>query len=173
MEKNLKEDIMQVYEIGYLLVSSIPEEKVADEVTTLKAVLTKKDAEFIGEEAPELRTLAYTMIKKIGTANIRFTQGYFGWFKFELAKKEIESVKKAIDENKNVLRSLIITTVRDNTYLGKKSPSASIVKSNDVLAGEVVADAVVTDAAVVADVVVAEVSPEELDKSIDDMVKEA
>jgi ribosomal protein S6 len=60
MDKNIKEDRQQVYEIGYLLVSSIPEEKVAGEVDALKAILSKKGAEFIGEEAPELRTLAYT-----------------------------------------------------------------------------------------------------------------
>jgi ribosomal protein S6 len=160
MDKVLKEDTIQVYEIGYLLVSSIPEEKVTSEVAILKEVLSKKGAEFIGEEVPELRTLAYTMIKKIGTANIRFTQGYFGWFKFELAKKDIESIKKAIDENKNVLRSLIITTIRDNTYLGKKAAVASIIKLIEIneVAGEIVAGVA---------------SPEELDKSIDEMVKEA
>ncbi len=159
MDKVLKEDALQVYEIGYLLVSSIPEEKVASEVAILKEVLSKKNADFIGEEAPELRTLAYTMIKKIGTANIRFTQGYFGWFKFELAKKDIEIVKKAFDENKNILRSLIITTIHGNTYLGKKAAVASIVKpveANDI----------------VSEVPVEVVSPEELDKSIDEMVKE-
>ncbi len=166
MEKkieNLKEDRQQVYEIGYLLVSSIPEEKVASEVTSLKEILSKKGAEFIGEEAPELRTLAYTMIKKIGTSNIRFTQGYFGWFKFELSAKDIESVKKSFEENPSMLRSLVITTIRENTYLGKKAPVATIIKEEEIVVAEVVAS----------EVPVVPASVEEMDKSIDEMVKEA
>ncbi len=162
MEKVLKEDQVQVYEIGYLLVSTIPEEKVSEEVTSLKSILTKKGAEFIGEELPELRTLAYTMIKKIGTSNHKFDQGYFGWFKFSLPKKEIESIKKAFEDNKSMLRTLIIKTIKENTYLGKKSPVESLVSKEeevsvvDVSSGDSVA-----------------VSSEEIDKSIDDMVKEA
>lgn len=166
MDKNIKEDRSQVYEIGYLLVSSIPEEKVASETASLKEILSKKGAEFIGEEAPELRTLAYTMVKKIGTSNHRFDQGYFGWFKFELAVKEIESVKKTFEENQHMLRMLIITTVRENTYLGKKSPTASVIKADEAV------PAGVTDVAKD----LAPVTPatlEEMDKSIDAMVKEA
>jgi ribosomal protein S6 len=163
MEKVLKEDQTQVYEIGYLLVSSIPEEKVDSEVATLKEVLSKKGAEFIGEEAPEMRTLAYTMIKKMGTINHRFEKAYFGWFKFELSKKDIESVKKAFEENKNMLRTLVITTIRENTYLGKKAFVANILSREDEVAS---AEVPAADA-------VAPVSVEEIDKSIDAMVKEA
>ena len=156
MEKNLKEDRSEVYEIGYLLVSSIPEEKVASEAAALKEILSKKGAEFLGEEAPELRTLAYTMVKKIGTSNHRFDQGYFGWFKFEMAAKSIEAVKKAFEERPSMLRMLLITTVKEATYLGKKAP---------------VVEAPVTESAEAP--VVAPASAEEMDKSIDAMVKEA
>ncbi|MEK7463653.1 MAG: 30S ribosomal protein S6 [Patescibacteria group bacterium] len=158
MDKNIKEDRSDVYEIGYLLVSSIPEEKVVSEVASLKEALSKKGAEFIGEETPELRTLAYTMTKKIGTSNQRFDRGYFGWFKFEMPVKEIESIKKSFEENPHMLRMLVITTVRENTYLGKKSPAVS---------PEVAAEPVKEVAPV------APASIEEMDKSIDAMVKEA
>jgi ribosomal protein S6 len=161
MEKVLKDDQVQVYEIGYLLVSTIPEEKVATEVASLKETLTKKGAEFIGEEAPELRTLAYTMIKKMGTSNHRFDQGYFGWFKFALPKKDIVSVKKSFEENKNMLRTLVITTIRENTYLGKKAPVAALVtKEEEIAVVESPVDTTVS-------------SVKEMDKTIDDMVKEA
>src|SRR5690348_15230815 len=93
-ETSQKNDAMKVYEIGYLLVSSIPGEKVADITAALKGILVKKGASLIAEEAPELRNLAYTMIKKIGTANQRFHTAYFGWLKFELAIGEIQSVKE-------------------------------------------------------------------------------
>ena len=170
-DKVLKEDRVQVYEIGYLLVPSIPEEKVTTEVAVLKGILSKKGAEFIAEEAPELRTLAYSMTKKIGASNNHFDNGYFGWFKFELSTKETESVKKVFEENPHMLRMLFITTVKEGTYLGKKSPSASLSKVEEVVAEPTVEP--VAEPAVVAEVSAAPVSVEEIDKSIDEMVKGA
>jgi ribosomal protein S6 len=166
MQDTLKGDVKKVYEIGYLLVSSIPKEKVADAAAKLKDVLSKKGAEFIGEEAPEMIPLAYTMTKKIGTSNHRFDRGYFGWMKFELATKEIEEVKKTIDIDANVLRYLIITTVRENTYLGKKAP---------VVPGKIaeIAEGVPAEAAPEEAPVEEKSNLEEVDKSIDEMVKGA
>ncbi len=164
MEKNMKEDRSQVYEIGYLLVSSIPEEKVAHEVDSLKEILSKKGAEFISEEAPELRTLAYTMIKKIGPSNHRFDKGYFGWFKFELSAKEIEGIKKTFEANVNMLRMLVISTIKENTYLGKKSP---------VPMPEVPVEAPVDSVESGLDPVATSAVVDDMDKSIDAMVKEA
>jgi ribosomal protein S6 len=164
MEKNMKEDRSQVYEIGYLLVSSIPEEKVAHEVDSLKEILSKKGAEFISEEAPELRTLAYTMVKKIGPSNHRFDKGYFGWFKFELSAKEIEGIKKTFEANVNMLRMLVISTIKENTYLGKKSP---------VPMPEVPVEAPVDSVESGLDPVATSAVVDDMDKSIDAMVKEA
>lgn len=160
----MKEDRSQVYEIGYLLVSSIPEEKVANEVDSLKEILSKKGAEFISEEAPELRTLAYTMIKKIGPSNHRFDKGYFGWFKFELSAKEIEGIKKTFEANVNMLRMLVISTIKENTYLGKKSP---------VPMPEVPVEAPVDSVESGLDPVATSAVVDDMDKSIDAMVKEA
>ncbi len=100
------------------------------------------------------------MRKKIGSSYHNFDQGYFGWVKFELQADEIDSVKKAFESHPSMLRTLVITTIRENTYLGKKSP----VPTPEIQA-EVVAE-------------VAEVAPvaapvEEIDKSIDALVKEA
>ncbi len=166
MQENIREDALKVYEIGYHLVSSLPREKVADVATALKNVLSKKGASIIGEEAPELIPLSYTMIKKIGTANHRFDQAFFGWVKFELSTKEIEEVKKTFDIHPDVLRYLLITTVKENTYLGKKAPVAPglIADAVEGVPAEVVApEAPVEDKATI----------EEMDKSIDEMVKEA
>jgi ribosomal protein S6 len=163
MQENIKDDVMKVYEIGYLLLSSIPREKVADVAAVLKDALSKKGASIIGEEAPELIPLSYTMVKKIGTANHRFDQAFFGWVKFELATKDIEDVKKSFDLDKNVLRYLLITTVKENTYLGKKAPVAPGLIAE---AEGIPAEAAAPEAA-------PEEKVEEIDKSIDEMVKEA
>jgi ribosomal protein S6 len=160
-----KGDLIKVYEIGYLLVSSIPKEKVAENVSALKDIIIKKGAKIIAEEAPEFTALAYTMVKKIGAANHRFNEGYFGWIKFDLAASEIESVKKAFEEHVNMLRVLVITTIRDITYLGKKAPAS--IQAEDVVAGADVAGEV----APIDTATKAAASTEEIDKSIDEMVK--
>lgn len=159
-----KEEIRKVYEIGYVLVSSIPEEKVGTVIAGLKDLLKEKGAEMIAEGAPELRTLAYTMVKKIGPSNHKFSQGYFGWMKFELLGSEIEGIKKAFETREDMLRTLVITTVRTDTYLGKISPAFGVENN---------AQAAVLGTAPVADApaIVAKVSTEEIDKSIDEMVK--
>ncbi len=167
MQENIHDDAKKVYEIGYLLVSSIPREKVADVAATLKEVLSKKGAEIIGEEAPELIPLSYTMIKKIGTSNHRFDQAFFGWVKFELSTKEIEEVKKTLDLHPDMLRFLLITTVKENTYLGKKAPVAPgliVSTAEGVPAEAATPEALPEDKPA---------SIEEMDKSIDEMVKEA
>lgn len=160
-ETNIKETEAKAYEIGYLLISSIPGEKVAEVVTSLKDVLSKKGASFIGEGAPELQPLAYTMVKKIGSQNHRFDEGYFGWFKFLLQAGDIESVKKTFDMHPDMLRMLLITTVKEDTFLGKKAPVAVLTKAEEIA----------IDVPVVAEA--APASIEEMDKSIDEMVKGA
>ena len=104
--------------------------------------------------------LAYTMRKKtVAGSYQKFDDAYFGWFKFEAASNKIEDIKKAFELHPSVVRMLLITTVRENTYLGKRAP-AILAKMNAPLAPEK------KDAAPAATI-------EEMDKSIDDMVKEA
>ncbi len=151
MTRSKKTDEPKVYEIGYLLVSSIPEEKVSAKVEELKAVLSAKKVEMIAEEAPALETLAYTMIKKIGAKNIRFTQAYFGWIKFATEPESIIKIKQAFDADDEILRHLLITVPREATYLGKRT--STIMKEEVVEAP-------------------AEVAPE-AEKAVDETPKEA
>lgn len=169
MAETNRDDVKKVYEIGYLLVSSIPQEKVTDVVASLKSVLSKKGAVVIAEEAPELISLAYTMIKKIGTANRRFDEGYFGWIKFELQANDIEEVKKAFEMHQDVLRFLAMTTIKENTYLGKRAPAAPVI----VPATEVPVESVESAGTVPPEEKPASASMEDMDKSIDEMVKGA
>ena len=169
MQSIEKVEGVKVYEIGYLLVSSIPAEKVTENVSALKDIIIKKGAHVIAEGAPELRPLAYTMIKKIGTANVRFPEAYMGWIKFDLPTAEINAVKKSFEEHPNMLRCLVMTTVRENTYLGKMSPV--FTRAEDIAAP--VAEAPIADAvAVVAgEPAAAASSASDIDKQIDEMVK--
>ena len=114
----------KVYEIGYLLVPSIPQEKVAEQTSGFAALLAKNSAEVIDEESPSLISLAYEMDKSTGGgAHQRFDQGYFGWIKFSCSPSAIEEIKKSFDQNQTVLRILAVATVKEKTYLGKRAKS--------------------------------------------------
>jgi ribosomal protein S6 len=164
-------DAQKVYEIGYILVSSVPGEKVGSVTESLKNVLLKKGAVVIEEESAEMIPLAYTMIKKIATANHRFDEGYFGWIKFELGANEIEEVKKTFDLVPEMLRFLLIT-VRESTYLGKKA----LVEATSTIAPDIDVESV--DPLNITEPLPLDVKPlpasvEEMDKNIDEMVKGA
>lgn len=110
----------KIYELGVQIVSSIPEEKMLEIWNSFKALIEKNKGQIISEETPKLNDLAYQMIKRIGGKNLRFTNAYFGWVKFEIETESINSIKEAADKNENVLRSIIIKTVRENTLQGHK-----------------------------------------------------
>lgn len=152
-ETTKREDGFKVYEIGYHLVSSIPAEKVAAEVDAIKSLISKHKGEFIADEFPKLRPLAYMMKKDVDGARHKYNDAYFGWIKFEIDSAEIAAIKSAFDTNTKVLRYLLINTVRENTYLGQKAIPEPKVEAPEGEKAE-------------------EPSVEEIDKTIDDMVKE-
>ncbi len=141
MQNTVERPDNKVYEVGYLLLSSIPEEKVAAEVTQIKDILAKHSATIISEGEPKLQTLSYTMVKKIGTVNRRFNQAYFGWVKFEGAADQIVALTKAVLDNPAVLRSIVINTVRENTMVSEMlnlKEAEAAAASKEAAAAEVV-----------------------------------
>ena len=119
MEKTAERDA-KVYEIGYLIVPSVPAEGVAEQTNMIKDILAKHKAGVIADESATLRALSYTMVKKIGTANRRFDSAYFGWIKFEAAPVEVRLIEKEVKEVESILRLLLINTVREHTLLSNK-----------------------------------------------------
>ena len=89
----------------------------------------------------------------------KFDEAYFGWLKFEVASNKIEAIKKAVEAVPSVIRMLLITTVRENTYLGKRAPA---IAGKAAVPGEDKKESVVAAPATV----------EDMDKSIDALVKE-
>ena len=148
-------DNMSVYEIGYLIVPSVPEEKIPAEADVINKIINASGATKIADEAPHRMKLAYEMRKKsVSGTYEKYNEAYFGWTKFEVGSDIVESIKKAIEKHPSVLRMLMISTVRENTYLGKSAPA---------IAAEIMDKKESVPAA----------SIEEMDKSIDEMVKEA
>ncbi len=118
------EDGLRVYELGFILVPTIvPESLEGTFESIIKKPIIDAGAEIITTEVPELMNLAYPMTKKIGAGNKVFVEGYFGWVKFSLSTDKTESLKDFLSKSDQVLRSIFINTVRENTYLGKRASS--------------------------------------------------
>lgn len=109
-----------VYELGYHLLPTIAEENLQSEVAVIKSIIEKNNGTLITEEAPKPMQLAYTIFRGEGGKNKKFDNTYFGWMKFEMEAGNIQAAKEALDEHEQLLRYLLIKTVRESTLAPKK-----------------------------------------------------
>ncbi|MCR4334252.1 MAG: 30S ribosomal protein S6 [Patescibacteria group bacterium] len=140
-EGNKITDSDKIYEVGYFLVPSIPENKALEEMEIIHSIVTKEGGVIISSDTPKLQPLAYNINKH--------DEGYFGWVKFEIQSSLIDSIKKALDSQSNILRYLLISTVKESTLASQK-PIVVVEKDEDKKL----------------------ISVEEIDMKIDAMVKE-
>ncbi|MEK7564192.1 MAG: 30S ribosomal protein S6 [Patescibacteria group bacterium] len=110
----------KVYELGFLLVSTIAEDDLAAKYDIIKQTVTSLKGEFISDEMPKMITLAYPMQKVVANIRNKFTTAYFGWIKFTMEKDQVIELKKSLDLNPIVLRFLILKTVKENTIAAKR-----------------------------------------------------
>ncbi|MEK7185254.1 MAG: 30S ribosomal protein S6 [Patescibacteria group bacterium] len=136
---------MHVYEVGFVLMPSMSEEKVAEKASFIRGIIEKAGGEVITEDFPKLMPLAYPMDKMIDSAKQVFKEAYFGWVKFEMPAVAIAGVEKEVSVIQEVLRFLIVKTLRENILFpdkvgktgekaqGEESSAESIDKSIDAL----------------------------------------
>ena len=156
-----KEGGVQVYELGYHIVSTVAEENVPKEVQILKDTVLKDGGSLVAEGEPKLINLAYSMTKSVADTKKKFTSAYFGWIKFETKSELMPAIKKAVDANPNVLRYLLIKTVRENTLYTPKLNSVKVGEKEIIK----VKKSVKTEEKKAT-------SLEDIDKSIDELVLE-
>lgn len=118
-----KEIRLGVYEVGYIMLPSIPEENLGGEVTVFKDMFLEHGATFIFDEYPKLIELAYEMSRSIENKKQKFSYGYFGWVKFECTTDQAKVIKGVLDKNEKLVRFIMIKTVRENTMSIKRSYS--------------------------------------------------
>lgn len=122
MEEETKMEVSDnsVYEVGFLLVPEITEEKLPEVFGTIKNMIMDRGAVAISEEFPKLITLAYTMEKTINNKIERFKEGNFGWIKFEMEGDKVAELEAALRLRDDVIRHLLLKTVRENTIASKR-----------------------------------------------------
>ena len=156
-----KEGGVQVYELGYHIVSTVAEENLPKEVEALKAQVLTDGGSLVSEGEPKLINLAYSMTKSVADTKKKFTSAYFGWIKFETKSELMPMIKKAVDANPNVLRYILIKTVRENTMFTPKLNSVKVVEKEAPKAKK----SIKTDEKKAT-------SLEDIDKSIEELVQE-
>ena len=163
--KTETDEAFTVYEVSYLFLPSMVLDQVSIKTKNLKDMLVSLNGVIISDEDPNLIDLAYPMTKVVGTARHRVTSGYFGWVKFNLSKgdkNEIETVKKNLDADAEIIRYLIVKTVREDTLLNGKMKFQKEDKRRKEETESVLEN--------IAPEATKESMPEEIDKSIDDLV---
>lgn len=156
-----KEGGNQVYELGYHIVSTVAEENLPKEVKTLEDIVLVDGGSQLSAGEPKLINLAYPMTKSVADTKKKFTSAYFGWIKFETKSENTSQIKKALDAHPNILRYLLIKTVRENTMF---TPKLTVRAPEKEVAPKVKKSIKTSEKKAT--------SVEELDKSIDELVLE-
>ena len=104
-----------VYELGYLLVPTLSENEVGEVRSGLESAIKKAGAEHLSTGDVHFIDLAYEMVKKVKSKNIKFDQAHFGWIKFSAEGETSNVVAKAVKGMDEVLRHIIVKTVEDDS----------------------------------------------------------
>jgi ribosomal protein S6 len=108
----------KLYEISYLIISSLRDEEAFAQNQKIKNFITDLDGSIIEEWPPKRKTLAYE-IKKQNSA-------YFVNLRFQLKSLSLKDFEKKIKSEKNILRYLIITTSK--TQLKEMNKSKDVIR---------------------------------------------
>lgn len=120
-DTNTAEENASVYEIGYLLVSKIPNEEILAEVSNIKSILEGQECVFLSGDEPKIKQLAYPISKMIAGEKRVFETAYFAWIKFEADKTKLAELKKRLDQVDNILRYFLIKALKkDNLVSNSK-----------------------------------------------------
>lgn len=106
----------QVYELGYLVLPSIAEDKLPETVAKLKKIITDNGGSLLDSEDPFLQDLAYSMSKVVGASKYVVNNAYIGWQKFEAEPSTVEAMKAEVEKIPEILRYLLIKTTRETYF---------------------------------------------------------
>lgn len=153
----------RIYELGYHLVPTIAEENIQAASKAVRGMVERISKDIIAEENPVFIDLAYTIVKTVDHKNKRFDNAYFGWIKFEGAPSGIAELEEGLKKDENVLRYLVVKTIREETFIAKTftAVKAKVREKEPVIMVKPVAEG---EAEVVAP------EADALDKAIDELV---
>ena len=93
---------------------SISDSEVTETKKALQDAVSGIGAEIKSQGDTHFIDLAYEMVKKIKSKNIKFDQAHFGWIKFTATGEQATMLEKELKKLESVLRTLVIKTVEDD-----------------------------------------------------------
>lgn len=156
MNETSNESDKLIYEVGYHLLPTVEEEHVPAEAEKVRSAIEAQGGAVISEEMPKIMSLSYEIWKSINAKRQAFNRAYFGWIKFEAEPSVIAGLKNKIDNLPDILRFIIVKTVREETLRAHKIP---VFKKEHVKEGSEEGSEKKPEA-----------SEEEIDKSIDELL---
>ncbi len=115
----------KLYEVGYLIIPLIPEDKVADEVNVLRSHIETAGGFIVSEEQPKMRKLSYEIRQRgIASKKAKFEDAYFGSMRFNASGEGVVAINESFDKNDKVLRFLIIKPVKEAPRIPRTGPNA-------------------------------------------------
>lgn len=121
---------LTVYELGYLILPSIPEDKLSDVVGLIRKVVNKEGGAELDAEAPFKHPLSYSMSKTIGASRYVVSDAYLGWMKFEVEPEKISVIKDGVEKIGEVLRFLLIKAPRETIFTFAQAAKFAIEKKD-------------------------------------------
>ena len=115
---------VQVYELGYLVLPSVPTDNLQTVVSNIRSLIEKAGATPLDSEDPSLMDLAYSMSKTISARKYVVDEAYIGWMKFEAESTMVEAIKLSVDKIEEILRTLLIKVPRETTFTFKEAREA-------------------------------------------------
>jgi ribosomal protein S6 len=134
-EKNNENESL-IYEVGYHLLPSVDEPEVPVQSLKIKSIIEENEGVIISEGMPKMTILSYDISKTIDTKKQKFNKAYFGWVKFELNPSQISNIKSKFEGLPNVLRFIIVKTVKEDTMHTPKIPMFKKESNNREEKGE-------------------------------------
>lgn len=119
---------LAVYEIGYLVLPSIPEADLDGVVSAIRKIISKEGGAEIDAEAPFKHPLAYPMTKTLGASRYVVNDAYIGWIKFEVEPANVLAVKAGVEKLDEVLRFLLVKVPRETTFTFAKAKALAAEK---------------------------------------------
>jgi ribosomal protein S6 len=113
----------RIYEAGILYTAALGDEGVSSHHTALIEWIKERGGEIIMDGGmPERFDLAYPMSQIRENKRTNHIEAYLGWFKFIIDSSIVREFEDALARDMNVIRKIVFKTVRENTYIQRKSP---------------------------------------------------
>ncbi len=154
-----------IYELGFHIVPTLTEDEAEKAVNFLREQIVAFGGSLITEGTMELIDLAYTMSINEGGKHSYYDRAYFGWIKFEMNSEKLPLFKEdVLDIDKNLIRYILIKTVREETRAQLKEETLKTldeVKTKDIIAQKPVKEKTKEP-----------ISDEDIDKVVDELLAE-